>query len=168
MRMLLATGWINFRMRAMLVSFASYQLWQPWRPTALHLAREFLDYEPGIHYPQVQMQSGTTGINTARIYNPLKQALDQDPDGVFVRRWIPALARVPAEHIVEPWRMPRGAAGKRLRDRPRLPGAPKFRTFPPDFALSGALAMCRIKELSLLGRAVRKTSVVTRSGSFTS
>lgn len=47
-------------------------------------------------------------------------------------------------------------------------GAPKFRTFPPDFALSGALAMCRIKELSLLGRAVRKTSVVTRSCSFTS
>ncbi len=46
--------------------------------------------------------------------------------------------------------------------------APKFRTFPPDFALSGALAMCRIKELSLLGRAVRKTSVVTRSCSFTS
>ena len=106
MRMLLATGWVNFRMRAMLVSFASYQLWQPWRPTALHLAREFLDYEPGIHYPQVQMQSGTTGINTARIYNPVKQALDQDPDGVFVRRWIPALARVPAEYIFEPWRLP--------------------------------------------------------------
>lgn len=106
MRMLLATGWVNFRMRAMLVSFASYQLWQPWRPAALHLAREFLDYEPGIHYPQVQMQSGTTGINTARIYNPVKQALDQDPDGIFVRRWIPALARVPAAHIFEPWRMP--------------------------------------------------------------
>ncbi len=106
MRMLLATGWVNFRMRAMLVSFASYQLWQPWRPTALHLAREFLDYEPGIHFPQVQMQSGTTGINTARIYNPVKQALDQDPDGAFVRRWIPALARVPGEHIFEPWRMP--------------------------------------------------------------
>lgn len=106
MRMLRATGWINFRMRAMLVSFASYQLWQPWRPTALHLAREFLDYEPGIHYPQVQMQSGTTGINTARIYNPLKQAQDQDSDGVFVRRWIPALARVPGAFIIEPWRMP--------------------------------------------------------------
>ncbi|MGL4575873.1 MAG: deoxyribodipyrimidine photo-lyase/cryptochrome family protein [Burkholderiaceae bacterium] len=107
MRMLAQHGWINFRMRAMLVSFASYHLWQPWQATALHLAREFLDYEPGIHYAQVQMQSGTTGINTIRIYNPVKQAHDQDPDGKFVRTWIPALARVPAPYIFEPWTMPR-------------------------------------------------------------
>ena len=106
MRMLAATGWINFRMRAMLVSFSSYHLWQHWRDPALHLAREFLDYEPGIHYPQVQMQSGTTGINTVRMYNPIKQARDQDPTGAFVRRWIPALARVPTDFIFEPWRMP--------------------------------------------------------------
>ena len=106
MRMLAATGWINFRMRAMLVSFSSYHLWQHWREPALHLAREFLDYEPGIHYPQVQMQSGTTGINTVRMYNPIKQARDQDPMGAFVRRWIPALARVPSDFIFEPWRMP--------------------------------------------------------------
>ncbi len=105
MRMLAATGWINFRMRAMLVSFSSYHLWQHWRQPALHLAREFLDYEPGIHYPQVQMQSGTTGINTVRIYNPIKQARDHDPDGTFVRRWIPALQRVPADFIFEPWRL---------------------------------------------------------------
>jgi deoxyribodipyrimidine photo-lyase len=106
MRMLAATGWINFRMRAMLVSFSSYHLWQHWRTPALHLAREFLDYEPGIHYPQVQMQSGTTGINTVRVYNPIKQARDHDPDGAFVRRWIPELARVPRDFIFEPWRMP--------------------------------------------------------------
>jgi deoxyribodipyrimidine photo-lyase len=105
MRMLIATGWINFRMRAMLMSFSSYHLWQHWRQPAHHLAREFLDYEPGIHYPQVQMQSGTTGINTARIYNPIKQARDHDPNGVFVRRWIPALARVPNDFIFEPWRL---------------------------------------------------------------
>ncbi len=106
MRMLAATGWINFRMRAMLVSFSSYHLWQHWREPALHLAREFLDYEPGIHYPQVQMQSGTTGINTVRMYNPIKQARDQDPTGEFVRRWIPALERVPTDFIFEPSRMP--------------------------------------------------------------
>jgi deoxyribodipyrimidine photo-lyase len=123
MRMLHATGWINFRMRAMLVSFASYQLWQPWQPTALHLAREFLDYEPGIHYPQVQMQSGTTGINTIRMYNPVKQARDHDPAGVFVRRWIPQLARVPDQFVFEPWKMPdslQREAGCALdRDYPR-------------------------------------------------
>ncbi len=106
MRMLIHTGWINFRMRAMLVSFASYQLWLHWREPALHLARQFLDYEPGIHYPQVQMQSGTTGINTIRMYNPVKQARDHDPTGQFVRRWIPALARLPDAFIFEPWKTP--------------------------------------------------------------
>jgi deoxyribodipyrimidine photo-lyase len=37
------------------------------------------------------MQSGTTGINTLRIYNPTKQGLDQDPSGEFIRRWVPQL-----------------------------------------------------------------------------
>jgi deoxyribodipyrimidine photo-lyase len=89
MRSLAATGWLNFRMRAMLVSFAAYHLWLHWREPGLHLARLFLDFEPGIHWSQMQMQSGTTGINTLRIYSPAKQARDHDPDGVFIRRWIP-------------------------------------------------------------------------------
>ncbi|MGQ0528742.1 MAG: deoxyribodipyrimidine photo-lyase/cryptochrome family protein [Panacagrimonas sp.] len=108
MRSLIASGWINFRMRAMLISVASYQLWLHWREPALHLARLFTDYEPGIHYPQVQMQSGVTGINTLRIYNPIKQGLDQDPDAAFIRRWVPELARVPLPHVHEPWKL--GAA----------------------------------------------------------
>ena len=106
MRMLSQTGWINFRMRAMLASFSAYQLWLHWREPALHLAREFLDYEPGIHYSQIQMQSGVTGINTPRMYKPVKQARDQDPDGVFVKRWIPELRSVPHDWIFEPWLMP--------------------------------------------------------------
>lgn len=106
MAMLRSTGWLNFRMRAMLMSTASYLLWLPWRETGLHLAREFLDYEPGIHWPQVQMQSGTTGINTLRMYHPVKQAMVQDPQGRFVRQWIPALREVPNAWIFEPWRMP--------------------------------------------------------------
>ena len=60
---------------------ASYHLWLHWRPTALYLARVFLDYEPGIHYSQVQMQSGTTGINAVQIYSPIKQVKDHDPRG---------------------------------------------------------------------------------------
>ena len=106
MRMLVATGWINFRMRAMLVAIASYHLWLHWRETGLHLARQFTDYEPGIHWPQVQMQSGVTGINIPRIYNPVKQGLDQDPDGVFVRRWVPELSALPAPWIHCPWKLP--------------------------------------------------------------
>jgi len=106
MRMLAATGWINFRMRAMLMAVASYHLWLHWRETGLHLARQFTDYEPGIHWPQVQMQSGVTGINIPRIYNPVKQGLDQDPDGAFVRRWVPELAALPAPWIHLPWKLP--------------------------------------------------------------
>jgi deoxyribodipyrimidine photo-lyase len=106
MRALLATGWVNFRMRAMLVSFAAYDLWLHWRRPGLHLARHFLDYEPGIHWSQMQMQSGTTGINTLRMYSPTKQLLDHDPEGVFVRRWVPELARLPREHLAEPWKTP--------------------------------------------------------------
>ncbi|MEM9669159.1 MAG: deoxyribodipyrimidine photo-lyase [Pseudomonadota bacterium] len=104
MRSLQATGWINFRMRAMLMAVSSYHLWLDWRTPGEHLARQFTDYEAGIHWPQVQMQSGTTGINTVRIYNPVKQGYDQDPDGTFVRRWVPELAAVPHEFVHEPWK----------------------------------------------------------------
>ncbi len=105
MRSLVATGWLNFRMRAMLVSFASYHLWLHWRRPGLFLARQFLDFEPGIHWSQMQMQSGTTGINTLRMYSPAKQARDQDPEGIFIRRWCPELARVPLPYLAEPWKM---------------------------------------------------------------
>jgi deoxyribodipyrimidine photo-lyase len=97
--------WINFRMRAMLMSFAAYQLWLHWRLPALWLARNFLDFEAGIHYPQCQMQSGVTGINSIRIYSARKQLQDQDPTGSFVKAYLPQLAHVPLNHLAEPWRM---------------------------------------------------------------
>jgi deoxyribodipyrimidine photo-lyase len=103
MRSLRATGWLNFRMRAMLVSVASCHLWLDWRATGPVLARLFTDYEPGIHWSQMQMQSGTTGMNTVRIYNPVKQGRDQDPTGAFTRRWVPELAEVPDPFLHEPW-----------------------------------------------------------------
>lgn len=105
LRAVRATGWMNFRMRAMMMSFAAYDLWLHWRQPGLHLARCFTDYEPGIHWPQVQMQSGTTGINTLRIYDPVKQGLDHDPKGEFTRRWVPELQRVPLAYLHRPWMM---------------------------------------------------------------
>jgi deoxyribodipyrimidine photo-lyase len=105
MRSLCATGWLNFRMRAMLVSFAAHHLGLHWREPGLFLARQFLDFEPGIHWSQMQMQSGTTGINTLRIYSPTKQALDQDPEGIFIRHWCSELAHVPLALLAQPWKM---------------------------------------------------------------
>ena len=105
MRNLIRGGWLTFRMRAMLVSFASYHLGLDWRRSGYFLARLFTDYEPGIHYSQLQMQSGITGINAVRIYNPIKQSIDHDPDGSFIRRWVPELESLPSMWIHEPAKM---------------------------------------------------------------
>ena len=94
-----SNGWINFRMRAMIMSFASYNLWQPWQKTSPLLAELFTDFEPGIHISQVQMQSGVTGINLPRIYSVFKQSLDQDPTAEWTKKIIPELKNVETDLI---------------------------------------------------------------------
>ena len=105
MRCLCETGYLNFRMRAMTLSFFTHNLWQPWQDATYHLAQQFLDFEPGIHYPQIQMQAGETGINMLRIYNPVKNSYEHDEDGAFIKKWIPELLNVPVAFIHEPWTM---------------------------------------------------------------
>jgi deoxyribodipyrimidine photo-lyase len=100
-RCLNATGFINFRMRAMIVSYGVFGPDLDWRELGKFLATTFLDYEPGIHWSQIQMQAGITGINTIRVYSPHKQLLDQDPDCIFVRRWIAELEGLTNEQILD-------------------------------------------------------------------
>ena len=106
MKMLAATGSISFPLRSLLINFSSCQLWNHWREPALHLAREFIDYEPGIHYPQVQLQSGLSDNNSQQFTNPIRLAKELDPEGEFVKKWLPQLASVPTPYIFKPWTMP--------------------------------------------------------------
>ncbi|MEM9327164.1 MAG: deoxyribodipyrimidine photo-lyase [Bacteroidota bacterium] len=103
MRCVNHTGYLNFRMRAMLATFWAFTLWQDWRPGATYLARMFLDFDPGIHYPQFQMQAGMTGYHPLRIFNPIVQAKKYDDYGVFIKKWVPELANIPAPMTSTPW-----------------------------------------------------------------
>lgn len=105
MRCLLETGYINFRMRSMIASFFTHILWQPWQDCSQHLSKAFLDFDPGIHFPQLNMQSGETGINDLRVYNPIKNSLEHDEDATFIKKWVPELAHLPTAFIHEPYLM---------------------------------------------------------------
>lgn len=105
MRCLHANGWLNFRMRAMLVTFVTFTLWQDWKAAAVHLARLFLDFEPGIHYGQFQMQAGLSGYHPLRIFSPILQTEQYDPDGAFIYRYLPELQGIPAPLLAAPWTM---------------------------------------------------------------
>lgn len=105
MRCLNETGYLNFRMRSLVVSFFTHNLWQPWQDASKHLSQMFLDFEPGIHFPQLQMQAGETGTNILRIYNPVKNSLEHDPHASFIKKWIPELKDLDIPFAHQPYIM---------------------------------------------------------------
>jgi len=103
-RCLQATGgWkeLNFRSRALYSSFLSNLLGMDWRFGALHFMRHLIDGDCPIDHYQWAMQAGVTHCvdkTWTRIYNPEQSAVDRcDPEGIFIKRWVSELARLPPE-----------------------------------------------------------------------
>jgi deoxyribodipyrimidine photo-lyase len=102
MRCLRETGWLNFRMRAMCVSVYFHVLQQPWKRGADWFHHHLIDSEASINYTQWQYQCGLVGKPGLRLYNPRKQVRDQDPDGEWIREYVPELEGLPSEHLPRP------------------------------------------------------------------
>ncbi len=107
MRSLRETGWLGVRGRALLIGFAAHHLWLDWKIPAAMLASLFTDFEPGIHLAQAELHGAATRTDMPRVFNPVKQSLELDPKGDFIRRFVPELAALSNEHIHAPWDAPK-------------------------------------------------------------
>ncbi len=108
-RCLQATGGVgelNFRTRAIYASFLSNLLGMDWRYGALHFMRHLIDGDCPIDHYQWAMQAGVTHCvdkSWTRIYNPEQVAVDRcDPQGKFIKRWLPELAHLPPDQLGSP------------------------------------------------------------------
>jgi deoxyribodipyrimidine photo-lyase len=106
MRCLVETGWLNFRMRAMCATVFAHLLGEWWRRGADFFYYHLVDADPAINYEQWQAQAGLVGAHPVRVYDPEKQAREYDPDGTFVREYVPELAALPDEHLPRPEKAP--------------------------------------------------------------
>ncbi|MCL9817421.1 FAD-binding domain-containing protein [Natronocalculus amylovorans] len=106
MRALVETGWISFRMRSLVATFYSYILKQWWKRGADFLYYHLIDADPAINYTQWQSQAGLVGVHPIRVYNPRKQTIENDPDGTFIRKYVPELAPLPTTHLAQPDKTP--------------------------------------------------------------
>lgn len=116
MRQLLATGFMPNRARMVVASFLCKDLGIDWRRGERFFARHLLDYDLAANNGGWQW-SASTGCDAQpyfRIFNPVTQSEKFDPEGDYIRRWVPELAGVPLRYLHAPWTMPpavRGAAG---------------------------------------------------------
>src|SRR5581483_5792008 len=108
MRQLERTGWMHNRSRLIVGSFLTKDLHLDWRAGERWFARLLLDGEPAQNNGNWQWIA-SVGTDPApvnrRLYNPTLQATRFDPDGSYIRRWIPELQDVPTERLFEPWQM---------------------------------------------------------------
>lgn len=107
MRQLRETGWMHNRARMIVASFLVKDLLIDWRWGERWFMNNLIDGDPAANNGGWQWTAGT-GTDAApyfRIFNPVTQGNKFDPDGDYVRRWVPELAKVSAPIIHEPWRM---------------------------------------------------------------
>jgi deoxyribodipyrimidine photo-lyase len=105
MRQLATIGWMHNRARMIVASFLTKDLLIDWREGEAWFMRHLVDGDPAANNGGWQWTAGV-GTDAApyfRVFNPVLQAKRFDPDGAYVRRWVPELARVPATHVHEPW-----------------------------------------------------------------
>ena len=105
MRQLWVSGWMHNRLRMVVASFLTKDLLIDWRVGEAWFCDTLVDANPANNAGGWQWTAGT-GVDSApyfRIFNPTLQAARFDPDGVFVRRWLPELAGLPAAIIHSPW-----------------------------------------------------------------
>jgi deoxyribodipyrimidine photo-lyase len=108
MRQLVATGWMHNRARMVCASFLVKHLLIDWRAGERHFASQLIDHDPAQDVGNWQWVAGT-GPDAApffRIFNPVAQGRRFDPDGSFVRRWVPELQALPTRWIHAPWEAP--------------------------------------------------------------
>lgn len=106
MRQLLAENWMHNRARLITASFLAKSLYLDWRAGAAHFADHLLDGDVANNNLNWQWVAGTgTDTRPNRVLNPLRQAERYDPDGTYVRRWVPELADVDDRHVHQPWRL---------------------------------------------------------------
>jgi deoxyribodipyrimidine photo-lyase len=109
MRQLVESGWMHNRSRMIVASFLTKDLLVDWRLGEQFFMQHLIDGDPAANNGGWQWTAGT-GTDAApyfRIFNPVTQGIRHDPQGKYIRRWLPVLELVPDEYIHEPWKMPR-------------------------------------------------------------
>ena len=105
MRALTQSGWVDLDLRLLAMSVAAHHLRLDWRDFGVRLARLLTNYEPGVHWNLCQMAAGVTGFADCEIADVHAAGPRLDPEGAFVREWVPELRRVPDAQVHTPWSM---------------------------------------------------------------